>query len=248
MGGAAAVRCGGVAIAAPPREPSAPEARTPRLLLVHGRDDDSVTRIIAACAGDDGALLSRVFPLVYEELRRIAHRALLRARGSATLSTTALVNETYLKLAGHADLDLEGRKHLFALCARAMRQIVVDHARRRYADKRGGEPAWSLDTLDADSADRPETVVAGAGDDDPRDAVLVAAVHEREPRRPDFGNERLARGGRDCNPAVQHGRGGAHQSRSTGSKKITSSLISIAPTSQRALPSRSKSTGRSRKS
>lgn len=174
MGGAAAVRCGGVAIAAPPREPSAPEARTPRLLLVHGRDDDSVTRIIAACAGDDGALLSRVFPVVYEELRRIAHRALLRARGSATLSTTALVNETYLKLAGHADLDLEGRKHLFALCARAMRQIVVDHARRRHADKRGGEPAWSLDTLDADSADRPETVVA-------LDEALTALA-ERDPR------------------------------------------------------------------
>jgi RNA polymerase sigma factor (TIGR02999 family) len=144
-----------------------------RLSLVHGRDD-SVTRIIAACAGDEGALLSRVFPLVYEELRRIAHRALLRARGSATLSTTALVNETYLKLAGHADLDLEGRKHLFALCARAMRQIVVDHARRRHAEKRGGDPAWSLDTLDADSADRPETVVA-------LDEALTALA-ERDPR------------------------------------------------------------------
>jgi RNA polymerase sigma factor (TIGR02999 family) len=171
---AAAVPRGGVAIAPPPREPSAPEARMPRLALVHGRDEDSVTRIIAACAGDDGALLSRVFPLVYEELRRIAHRALLRGRGSATLSTTALVHETYLKLAGHADLDLEGRKHLFALCARAMRQIVVDHARRRHADKRGGEPAFSLDTLDADSADRPETVVA-------LDEALTALA-ERDPR------------------------------------------------------------------
>jgi RNA polymerase sigma factor (TIGR02999 family) len=174
MGAAAAVLQGGVAIAAPPREPLASDVRMPRLALVHGRDDDSVTRIIAACAGDDGALLSRVFPVVYEELRRIAHRALLRARGSATLSTTALVNETYLKLAGHADLDLEGRKHLFALCARAMRQIVVDHARRRHADKRGGEPAWSLDTLDADSADRPETVVA-------LDEALTALA-ERDPR------------------------------------------------------------------
>jgi RNA polymerase sigma factor (TIGR02999 family) len=174
MPAAAAALQGGVAIAAPPREPSAPEVRTPRLSLVHGRDDDSITRIIAACAGDDGALLSRVFPLVYEELRRIAHRALLRARGSATLSTTALVNETYLKLAGHADLDLEGRKHLFALCACAMRQIVVDHARRRHADKRGGEPAWSLDTLDADSADRPETVVALD--------EAVTALAERDPR------------------------------------------------------------------
>jgi RNA polymerase sigma factor (TIGR02999 family) len=151
---------GGVAIAAPPREPSGSRVRTRELRLVHGRDEDSVTRIIAAAAGDDEALIARVFPLVYDELRRIAHRALLRSSGNATLSTTALVNETYLKLAGHADLGLDGRKHFFALCARAMRQIVVDHARRRHADKRGGEPAWSIDTLDADSAARPETVVA----------------------------------------------------------------------------------------
>lgn len=174
MRGAAAAMRDGVAIAAPPREPLVPEVRMPRLSLVHGRDDDSVTRIIAASAGDDAELLARVFPIVYEELRRIAHRALLRASGGATLSTTALVNETYLKLAGHADLDLEGRKHLFALCARAMRQIVVDHARRRHADKRGGEQAWSLDTLDAHSADRPETVVA-------LDEALTALA-ERDPR------------------------------------------------------------------
>jgi RNA polymerase sigma factor (TIGR02999 family) len=195
MGAAAAALQGGVAIAAPPREPLASDVRMPRLALVHGRDDDSVTRIIAACAGDDGALLSRVFPVVYEELRRIAHRALLRARGSATLSTTALVNETYLKLAGHADLDLEGRKHLFALCARAMRQIVVDHARRRHADKRGGEPAWSLDTLDADSADRPETVVA-------RDEALTAHA-ERHTRRV-TGIEYSGFGGRDTPGIAEH--------------------------------------------
>lgn len=128
---------------------------------MHAPDDNSVTRIIAACAGDDAELLARVFPIVYEELKRIAHRALLRSSGNATLSTTALVNEAYLKLAGGAALGLSGRKHLFALCARAMRQIVVDHARRRQADKRGGEEtAWSLNAIDPDSAERPETIVA----------------------------------------------------------------------------------------
>ena len=141
---------------------------------MHARSDDSVTRIIEAAAGDDAELLARVFPLVYEELRRIAHRALQRASGNATLSTTALVNEAYVKLAGNAELGLSGRKHLFALCARAMRQIVVDHARRRQADKRGGGAAWSLDTIDADSADRPETIVA-------LDEALTALA-ERDPR------------------------------------------------------------------
>jgi len=157
----AAARRGGVAIAAPPREPAYPTVRTAELRLVRAPDDDSVTRIIAACAGDDAELLARVFPLVYQELKRIAHRALLRASGSATLSTTALVNEAYLKLAGNAALGLSGRKHLFALCARAMRQIVVDHARRRQAEKRGGDvPVWSMIAIDPDSAERPETIVA----------------------------------------------------------------------------------------
>lgn len=121
----------------------------------------SVTQLIAECAGDDHALLLRVFPLVYAELKQIAHRSLLRASGNATLSTTALVNETYLKLAGSAQPDINDRSHLLALCARAMRQIVVDHARRRQAEKRGGEvPRLSLSGVEPDAAERPETVVA----------------------------------------------------------------------------------------
>jgi RNA polymerase sigma factor (TIGR02999 family) len=142
---------------------------------VQRANDPSVTQLISACAGDDADLLVRVFPLVYAELRQIAHRALLRASGSATLSTTALVNETYLKLAGGAPLALHDRSHLFALCSRAMRQIVVDHARRRQADKRGGQqPAMSLSGIDADNADRPETVVA-------LDEALTM-LGERDPR------------------------------------------------------------------
>ncbi|MGB0132582.1 ECF-type sigma factor, partial [Dokdonella sp.] len=137
--------------------------------------NSSVTQLIAACAGDDASLLSRVFPLVYAELRQIAHRALLRSSGNATLSTTALVHETYIKLVGHSKLAVNDRSHLFALCARAMRQIVVDHARRRHADKRGGQQTLlSLSGVDPDSTDRPETIVA-------LDEALKA-LHERDPR------------------------------------------------------------------
>lgn len=135
----------------------------------------SVTQLIAACGDDDDGLLGRVFPLVYAELKQIAHRALLRASGGASLSTTALVNEAYLKLAGHADLALNDRSHLFALCARAMRQIVVDHARRRQADKRGGQQvAMSLTGVEAQAAERPETIVA-------LDEALTLLA-ERDPR------------------------------------------------------------------
>ena len=137
--------------------------------------DPSVSQLIAACADDDARLLERVFPLVYAELKQVAHRALLRASGSATLSTTALVNEAYVKLAAHAKLTLNDRSHLFALCARAMRQIVVDHARRRQADKRGGpQPAMSLSGVEPDNAERPETIVA-------IDEAL-SALAERDPR------------------------------------------------------------------
>jgi RNA polymerase sigma factor (TIGR02999 family) len=142
---------------------------------VRETSDPSVTQLIAACADDDARLLSRVFPLVYAELKQIAHRALLRANGSATLSTTALVNEAYLKLAGRSKLEVNDRSHLFALCARAMRQIVVDHARRRGAEKRGGQQAMlSLSGIETGDGQRPETIVA-------LDEALTT-LGERDPR------------------------------------------------------------------
>ena len=98
------------------------------------------------------------FSWVYHELKPIAHRMLARAH-NGTLCTTGLVHEAYVKLLGTS--DLQGRKHFFALCARAMRQIVIDHARRRLADKRGAGVA-SLSAIDCDVLDntRPETFLA----------------------------------------------------------------------------------------
>ncbi len=117
-----------------------------------------LTRLLAQIDSDQR--LDRAFSLVYRELKVLARRALARS-GGATLEPTGLVHEVYAKLAEHEGLDLQGRRHFFALCARAMRQIVIDHARRRQAEKRGdGRPALSLDDHDIFDASQPEHLVA----------------------------------------------------------------------------------------
>jgi RNA polymerase sigma factor (TIGR02999 family) len=88
-------------------------------------------------AGDDGAL-AELTPLVYDELRRVAHHHLSRQRRDHTLQTTALVNEAYLRLADQTNPRWQNRAHFFAVAARAMRQILVSYARTQQAQKRGG--------------------------------------------------------------------------------------------------------------
>ncbi len=98
-----------------------------------------VTLILREWQNGDEDALQRLMPLVYDELRRVA-RARLRAEGPGhLLQTTALVHEAYLRLVDIDRLPVRNRAHLFALAARLMRQILVDHARRRDAHKRGGE-------------------------------------------------------------------------------------------------------------
>lgn len=89
---------------------------------------------------DSGELppLGELVPLVYEELRRMAHWQLLREHQNVTLQTTALVHEAYLKLVDDSRVTRQGRAYFFAAAARAMRQVLVDAARRRGAAKRGG--------------------------------------------------------------------------------------------------------------
>jgi len=84
-----------------------------------------------------------MMPLVYDELRLLARYQL--RRGQHSLCTTALVHEAYLKLGGHMEVDWNGRAHFFAIASRAMRQILMDHARRQNAQKRGG--AWERTAL-----------------------------------------------------------------------------------------------------
>jgi RNA polymerase sigma factor (TIGR02999 family) len=87
----------------------------------------------------DEAALERLMPLVYDELHRIAHRHLRRESASATLQTTALVHEAYLKLVDQTRANWQNRAQFFGVAAQMMRRILVDHARKRVRDKRGGQ-------------------------------------------------------------------------------------------------------------
>jgi RNA polymerase sigma-70 factor (ECF subfamily) len=100
---------------------------------------DSVAQLLAAHRNGDREAFDRLVPLVYDELRRIAASYLSRERGGHTLQPTALVNEAYLKLVQADDLEFENRSHFFGVASRLMREILVDHARRRAAHKRGGQ-------------------------------------------------------------------------------------------------------------
>lgn len=97
------------------------------------------TELIRAWQQGDRDALNRVVPLVYDELRRVAHARLRAERAGHLLQTTALVHEAYLRLVDLDRINLRDRAHLLALAARLMRQILVDQARRRDARKRGGD-------------------------------------------------------------------------------------------------------------
>jgi RNA polymerase sigma factor (TIGR02999 family) len=97
-----------------------------------------VTRLLEAAVQGDSQAMDRLVPLVYEDLRRVAHRQLDREGGGHTLQTTALVHEAYIKLATGGAMTATSRAHFLAIAARAMRQVLVDYARRRKAAKRGG--------------------------------------------------------------------------------------------------------------
>ena len=122
-----------------------------------------ITQLLRAwCDGQDGAL-ERLMPLVYEELHRAARRHMASENSGQTLQTTALVNELYLRLVDFPEISWQSRAHFFAVCSKVMRRILVDLARARRAQKRGGgaedlpfdeklffsaRPSWDLLALD----------------------------------------------------------------------------------------------------
>jgi RNA polymerase sigma factor (TIGR02999 family) len=104
----------------------------------HVKDTPAITRLLAAARRGERRALDDVFALVYEQIGEIARRQLRRVGRPETLDTTAVVHEAYIKLIGAHDAPWEDRSHFFNVAAAAMRQILVDHARRRLRGKRGG--------------------------------------------------------------------------------------------------------------
>jgi len=120
-----------------------------------------VTQLLVAWGGGDGAALDELMPLVYEELRRLAHRCMSRERPGHTLHTSALVNEAYLRLVDQKNIHWQNRAHFFGIAARLMRQVLVDYARQRRYVKRGGDARRvSLDEVMLVSEGRAADVVA----------------------------------------------------------------------------------------
>ncbi len=119
-----------------------------------------VTQLLEAVRDGDSQAMDRLVPLVYEELRALAKRELYREQQGHTLHATALVHEAYLKLAG-SGIPASDRAHFLAIAARAMRQVLVDHARRRKAVKRGGELVRTTLTDSGAPVDfRPDELIA----------------------------------------------------------------------------------------
>jgi RNA polymerase sigma factor (TIGR02999 family) len=108
--------------------------------MAHDADAERqrIAQVLADWANRDPAARDRLVPIVYDELRRLAHHYMRNEREGHTLQTTALVNEMYLRLAGIDALAWRDRAHFFAMAATLMRRVLVDYARQRARDKRGG--------------------------------------------------------------------------------------------------------------
>jgi RNA polymerase sigma factor (TIGR02999 family) len=106
---------------------------------------EPVSELLAEYRNGNEESLRRLVPLVYHELRRVAHYHIRKERPDHTLQTTALVHEAYLCLTKQQPMDFENRAHFFAVCAQLMRQILVQYARRRRAAKRDGGHKLTLD-------------------------------------------------------------------------------------------------------
>jgi RNA polymerase sigma factor (TIGR02999 family) len=118
-----------------------------------------ITRLLRAHHEGEREAFDRLVPLVYDRMRRIARGQLARSGRGHTLSTTALVHEAYVQLVAETGVDWQDRSHFYAICARAMRRILVDYARRRQARKRGGAAAHVELNDNVPAAEQPAEVI-----------------------------------------------------------------------------------------
>lgn len=113
--------------------------------------EPDVSQLLADWQRGDRSAFDRLVPLVYDELRRVARARLRTERDGHTLQTTALVHEAYVRLVGLNRMTMRDRTHFFAMASRLMREILVDHARRKHAQKRGA----AAETIPLDAVDPP---------------------------------------------------------------------------------------------
>lgn len=122
---------------------------------------ESITRLLVAYGDGDDAALDRLLPQVYDRLHALAHRHMLGERRHHTFTTTALVHEAYLALVNQAVVTSKNRLQFFALASRMMRNILIDYARQRHAQKRGGDAIrTSLDDTTIALEERAEELLA----------------------------------------------------------------------------------------
>ena len=141
-------------------------------------DADALSEALNDVARGDTSALDRVLPVVYQEMRRLAAVYLRGERSGHTLQPTALAHEAYLRLIGQREFPWQNRAHFMGMAARAMRAILVDHARRRKAQKRGGgAAAVPLDTSVVVAGGRPV-----AFDDLDRALIDLARLNGRQAR------------------------------------------------------------------
>jgi len=131
--------------------------------------DHDVTVLLREWGGGNQQALTDLLPIIYDELRRVAHQYLHREHPDQTLQTTALVHEAYLKLIDQRSVNWQNRAHFFAIAAQAMRRILIDNARRRTAGKRGKGEKISLEDVATVSTQKHQSLLA-----------LDEALHELE--------------------------------------------------------------------
>jgi RNA polymerase sigma factor (TIGR02999 family) len=142
------------------------------------RPDQSITQLLLKWGSGDKAALDELIPLVYDELRKLAANYLRRRSGPNTLQATALVHEAYVRLADQSSISMEHRAQFFGLAAKVMRDILVDHARKRLANKRGGKQL-QLSLSDADRFSRKPEVDLVALDDALKFLAATNPQHSR---------------------------------------------------------------------
>lgn len=141
---------------------------------------DEITRILQDWQDGSREALDRLIPIVYDELRTLASRQLVREWRHDRLHTTTLVHEAYLKLFGQREIQWQNRRHFFAIAAQLMRRILVDHARKELREKRGGG-AERVALTDAVHPSVEETLAS------PDALALDAALQKLEALDPDQG-------------------------------------------------------------